>query len=171
MADNREIEKEPPCITCMQEPKLKFILGEKVMVKDGVKTEGGKVVPILNGPYIVVEQTSPVKFKLRKNPKGRHKPQREVHEDRIRPIANKKNDALDSRVVIGSRPSTDIEELTNNIVDVIAANIPEGGGLYFTREFKEEPERNEWQIVVKQLIATSSIVVGLWAIFMMLSCT
>ena len=71
MADNREIEKEPPCITCMQEPKLKFILGEKVMVKDGVKTEGGKVVPILNGPYIVVEQTSPVKFKLRKKSKSR----------------------------------------------------------------------------------------------------
>ena len=264
MADDREIEKEPPCITCMQEAKLKFMLGQRVMVKDGVKTEGGKVVPILNGPYTVVEQTSPVKFKLRKNPKGRHKPEREVHEDRIRPIANKKNDALDSRVVLGSRSSTDIEEvttitkqflgdkeifidreevrilrrlsrmiqndfsadianmiqnrntditpedflkilaqemmkdgksnwgriavvmalaqklsidcenneeLTNSLVDVIATNIPEGGWPYFTKNFKEEPERNEWQRVVKQLIATSGIVVGLWAIFMMLSCT
>ena len=63
------------------------------------------------------------------------------------------------------------EELTNSLVDVIATNIPEGGWPYFTKNFKEEPERNEPQRVVKQLIATSGIVVGLWGIFMMLSCT
>ena len=160
MTDDKETGTEPPCLTCMQNDvadKLKFRLGEEVMIKEGVKTEEGKVVPIHSGSYTVVEQTSPVKFKLRKNSNGRHIPEREVHEDRIIPIAKKNNDALN-------------DALTNSLVSVIATNIPERGWPYFTKKFKEEPERKEFE-VVKQLITALGMAVSFWAIFMTISCT
>ena len=105
----RDVEDEPPCLTCMLGDELKFEVGQNVYVKDGVKTEQGKVVSIQSGPYTVVEQTGPANFQLSKDSRK----ERNVHVSRIRSIEKKGHDtvALSFKSRDVSISHTDMEEV------------------------------------------------------------
>ena len=112
---------EPPCLTCMgnDADQPKFKLGEAVYVKEGVRTQRGKVVPILSGPYTVVQQISPGNFRLSKESKESYA-EREVHINRLRSVEKKGPDAVASSFEVctvsedsEARSPTDREEVSS----------------------------------------------------------
>ena len=132
---SEDVENEPPCLTCALGDELKFEVGENVYVKDGVKTEQGKVVSIQSGPYTVVEQTGPANFQLSKDSRK----ERNVHVSRIRSIEKKGHDAvaLSFKSPDVSKSQTDMEEVSS-IIEPLLKNeyvptslrevrIPQGG--------------------------------------------